>query len=75
MELWLESNKVSAVTCERLRSEMVLTLSDLKDMSDQNISDLGLVMGEQIRLKRAIRRLFDRDNEGETALFEKDTSV
>ena len=75
MELWLESNKVSAVTCERLRSEMVLTLSDLKDMSDQNITDLGLVMGEQIRLKRAIRGLFDRDNKGKTALFEKDTSV
>ena len=61
MQSWLESHRVSEVTCERLKSEMILTLSDLRGMNDKNIADLNLVMGEQIRLKLAIRKLHDKE--------------
>ena len=61
MQVWLESHRVSEVTCERLKSEMILTLSDLRGMNDRNIADLNLVMGEQIRLKLAIRKLHDKE--------------
>ena len=51
---------MSEVTCAKLKSEMILTLSDLKEMNEKNIADLDLVMGEQIRLKIAIRKICEK---------------
>ena len=38
LEAFLTTHNVSGVTCERLQKEIILTLSDLKQMTDMDIS-------------------------------------
>ena len=75
----LTTHNVSEETCERLQRETILTLSDLKQMTDMDISRLDLTLGEQIRLRGAIRKLSKKEQGSQvsdiTGSLELDTAV
>ena len=54
---WLRANQVSQETCDRLHREMIRTMSDLRQMKEQDIVHLGLPVGEHIRLRSALEKL------------------
>ena len=79
LEAFLTTHNVSGVTCERLQREIILTLSDLKQMTDMDISRLDVTLGEQIRLRGAIRKLSKKEQGSQltdiTGSLELDTAV
>ena len=63
IESWLKANYVSQETCQRLAKELIRKMSDVKAMTEQDIVDLNLPLGERIRLRESIDKLLDRKQE------------
>ena len=47
----------SALTAEMLSRERVCSMADLRDLTDQDLRDLSLPIGDRNRLRSAVNRL------------------
>ena len=54
---WLKDNRISAATKEKLCGNSIMTLYDLKLLTEPDIAEFGLNIGDRNRLKDALKKL------------------
>ena len=54
---WLTDNQISAATEEKLRGNSIMTLYDLKLLTEPDIAEFRLNIGDRNRLKAALQKL------------------
>ena len=56
---WIHKNNLSETVGKKLKKQKITTISDLSVLTETDIDDLGLTIGERSRLRAALKTLIE----------------